>query len=577
MGKASLLIPTDPNSLALLANPEYDIEQDIVFKKYSNQSKPITTKKTRSSILPYVGAWNKPLAIHLIRRTMFGAKPTDVNTVLAMTPSAAVDALLNNAPNPFAAPVNYYENIYADTTGVALGATWINADYGDGSINYYREVGHKGMWLRNLINQNLSIHEKMVLFLHNLVPVQSQAVGDARFEFRYHMLLRQYATGNYKAFLKDVTKNGAMLYYLNGYANNKFSPDENYARELQELFSVGKEGGQQYLETDVIEAAKVLTGWRVDSNTLSVSFDPVYHETANKTFSAFYNNTVITGQAGANGGDLELDALLNMIFSGNSAQVVAKYVCRKLYRFFMHYEVDATIEANIIAPLAQTFITSNWELKPVIAQLFKSQHFFDLAGMGSYIKNPLDFAAGIMRTMNVQPNPASTLEEFHNAYIYQNSYIAGIGMRLLDPPNVSGNKAYYQAPEFHQLWINSNTYPKRLRWCDNLVSNYGFYVSAAIQLKSNLAGFVATLSNPSNPDMVVDEIINYFYGVDLSVSKRAYFKAYLFNNNTNPLYWTNAWNDYIGSPGNVSFQNIVNNRLRNLLREMLHMEENNLC
>jgi uncharacterized protein (DUF1800 family) len=571
------IIPQDSLSNAIIGQGVYHIDQDPLIKKYGNESKPIKAKDTRNTLTPYVGPWNKQLAIHLLKRAMFGATPAHVNTILSMTPGTAVDALLYNVPIPPVAPVNYYNNIYPDTTGVAMGASWINADYGDGTINFYRSIGLRSMWLKNMIDANISLQEKMVFFLSNLVPVGASTVGDARFEYLYYMKLHQFAMGNYKTFLREITKDGAMLQYLNGYVNNKFSPDENYARELQELFSVGKEGGQPFSETDVIEAAKVLTGWRLNGTNITTFFDNNYHDTGNKTFSSFYNNTVITGVNGPTAGDTELNALLNMIFSGNSAQVVAKYICKKIYTYFMHYEVTPSIQANIIDPLAQIFINANWELKPVLSALFKSEHFFSMSGLGSYIKNPLDYIIGSLRLLNLQPNPSSNIEELHQAFVNQYYYLRSVGMEVMDPPNVSGFKAYYQSPSYHQLWINSNSFPKRLKWSDGLVSNYGFYVSAAIQYTSKLPEFIATLSNPSDPDSVVNEMILYCYGVDLSTARRDYFKAYLTNNTGNNSYWTTAWNDYISNPTNTNYYNTVRNRVRQMLTDFFHQCENQLC
>jgi uncharacterized protein (DUF1800 family) len=559
-------------------NENYNIDDDAIFKRYANTTSPLSLgKKTRSGLSPYTGVWNKQLAIHLLNRAMFGAKPSDVNTILPLTASTAVDALLNTVPNPFPDGINWYENTYADITGVAFGASWVNADWGDGSQNYYRQLGTKAMWMKNIHTQNLSLQEKMVMFLYNLVPVQFNAVGDARFLHQYVKLLHQFALGNYKDYIREVTKNGAMLYFLNGYINNKYSPDENYGRELQELFSVGKEGGQQYAEDDVRMAAKVLTGWRVDEVNRTTFFDVNYHDTTNKTFSAFYNNTVITGQSGTNAGDLELDALLNMIFSGQSATTTAHYICTKLYRFFVYYDIDANIDATIITPLANTFIANNWNLKPVIEQLLKSDHFFDTLTQGCYIKTPLDTICGITRVLNVPLDPTTTFEDEHWLYVRQNYYSDSMAMGVGEVPNVSGYKPYYQSPQWHELFINSNTYPKRLQWTDQLLTAYGHYVNGNNSYKADLPAFASSLSNPSDPDILIEEITKYTFGLPISLTKRNHFKAILLNNQSSNSYWTLAWADYLANPTDPLALGTVTNRLRLVLTEMLRMAEHQLC
>ena len=157
-----------------------------------------------------------------------------------------------------------------------------------------------------------------------------------------------------KQFVYEITLDPTMLIYLNGRLNTAAAPDENYARELQELFTLGKENNPNYTEADVIAAAKVLTGWRVNPN--DASFPSFYtesrHDASNKQFSSFYNNTVITGRTGATGGTQEINDLINMIFSKSTE--VTRHIVKRLYRFFVYSEIDATAMQNVIEPLALT-------------------------------------------------------------------------------------------------------------------------------------------------------------------------------------------------------------------------------
>jgi hypothetical protein len=397
MTRIKSILTATPAELPLLDKQykyNYDATKDAQVLKYGNQQSPLAFKKMRSGLTPYTGAWNKSIALHLLKRTTMGPRQQDIASLLALTPGAAVDALLNNTYNSLPVPVNYYEATYADPNNVPLGSTWINAPYGDGTVDYYRAMGLNADWLRTIINQNVSIIEQMTLLVYNLVPIQRSAVS-AKQLYYYLQLVRQYALGNYKAFIKAITKDSGMLVYLNGFLNNKYSPDENYGRELQELFTVGKDGGQQFTEDDVQTSAKVLTGWRVDFTDYTMFYDDTLHDTNAKTFSAFYNNTTINGVSGPTGGDAELDALLTMIFSGQSGVETAKHIVRRIYSHFIYYNIDASVEANIITPLAQTFINSNWELKPVLAQLLKSDHFFETLQQGCMIKTPLQLVAGL--------------------------------------------------------------------------------------------------------------------------------------------------------------------------------------
>jgi uncharacterized protein (DUF1800 family) len=551
----------------------YDVSKDELLLKYANKEYPFANpRQVRSGLAPYTGTWGKAEARHLLKRCMFGLKKADVDAVSSLTMSQAVDALINTAPNALPIPVNYYENIYADTTGVAYGQSWVGAPYGDGSIDYWRTMGVKADWLRTMVNQNLSIFEQMTLFWYNLVPVQSTAEY-AKFSYNYLTLVRQFAMGNYKQFIKAVSKQDAMLLYLNGFLNNKYSPDENYGRELQELFTVGKDGGQQFSEPDVQAAARVLTGWRIDFTNLTSFYDDTLHDTTSKQFSSFYNNTVIAGQTGPNGGDQELDALLNMIFSGQSALETAKHIVRKLYLHFVYYNIDASVEANIVTPLAQTFINSNWEIVPVLAQLLKSEHFFDVNNRGCMIKTPIQIVAGTARTMDFQADSNWTFEQVQWQWLRQIYQCQNLGQEPFEVPNVSGWKAYYQAPMFHEIWINSDTFPKRLQYTDQSVTNYGFYVDGVVSYRLDQVYFASTMSNPADPDVLIQDMCDLHYGVDVSTAIKDELKAHLLNNQLSNSYWTTAWTNYINNPNDAQAKSTVTSRLRKVITAMCQRAE----
>jgi uncharacterized protein (DUF1800 family) len=263
-----------------------------------------------------------------------------------------------------------------------------------------------------------------------------------------------------------------MLVYLNGQYNTLTAPDENYAREIQELFCCGKGPDSLYTEADVKAAAKVLTGWRNNATTLSSYFTASRHDATNKTFSSFYNNTVITGRNTATGGEQELDDLLNMIFAN---QEVAKYMCRRLYRWFVYYDIDDTVEQNVITPLANVFRSSNYEILPVLDMLLKSEHFFDVLSRGCVIKSPAELVIGFCRESEIVFQPDTDYVTNYGFYNYMVSWLSNMQQNIGDPPDVSGWKAYYQEPQFNEIWINSDTLPKRNQFTDTmLVSGYTF-------------------------------------------------------------------------------------------------------
>ncbi|MEZ5045454.1 MAG: DUF1800 domain-containing protein [Chitinophagaceae bacterium] len=560
------------DSLFTSREKKYDILQDPLVKKYANQKSPLGFKHHRASLSAYTGTWGDKQKIHLLRRTMFGVSPATLNALSSMTMSQAVDVIINAAPANPTPPLNYYENVYADPTLVPLGSTWVNAGFGDTTVNFYRLLSIKGWWIQNILNQSLSIEEKMIFFWHNYFVTESKVVSQALIQYPYLDLLRQHALGNFKQLVKEITKNPMMLLYLNGHYNIKNSPDENYARELQELFTLGK-GTNLWTEDDVKAAAKVLTGFRVNSTSTGYVFSPAQHDSGNKVFSAFYNNHVVVGQPGANG-ENELDDLLNMIF--NQDTTVAKHFCRRLYRFFIYYDIDTIIENDIISGLAQTLINNNWDVKPVLSQLFKSDHFYDTNTMDCLIRTPLDYYTGMMKTFVVDMPGSLGLEEEYKAYLKIASLCEQNGLEIGSPPSVSGWPAYYQSPQYHEMWINSDTIPKRMKNSDDILSTNGVYVTSNFKLKCDVIQFVQTLSDPSNPDTLIDDCLKYLFALTISQSKKDEFKSFLLSGQAQNYYWTNAWNDYITFPSNTTYEGIVRSRLQNMLVEMCRMAEYHL-
>ena len=343
---------------------------------------------------------------------------------------------------------------------------------------------------------------------------------------------------------------------------------------MQELFTVGKDGGTPFSENDVKEAAKVLTGHRYNPLTAPVSYyyDSTKHDTGNKTFSAFYGNTVIQGQAGTTGGSLELDALLTMIFN---TQEVAAHICRRLYTFFVYYKIDATTEANVIQPLATIFRNNNYDILPVLDTLFKSEHFYDMMQIGCVIKNPMDYFVGMIREFSIALPDNSDITKQYKAWFHfwqQGSYAAlGLG----DPNNVSGFLAYYQVPMFHELWINSDTFPKRITEMGSLINGNNIGSQIIIQLDPLV--FANSLPDPSNPDYIIADSVQYLYSIDLGQNGIDYLKSILLSGQTDPTYWIDAWNDYANTPTNdpnyATYYNIVYTRLKSFYQAMMSFAE----
>jgi uncharacterized protein (DUF1800 family) len=531
----------------------------------------------QSGIAPYTGTWTKGEVIHLLKRLMFGAVKEEVDYFSTLTYTQAVDELLNTINTAPGKPLKTYTPDTASTLAgdldwsVPLGNTWVNTPTNSGSVNSNRQASVKSWWTGLMLNQPRSIEEKMILFWSTHLTVEFDTVSVGTLTYKYLTTLRTYALGNYKSFVKAITLDPAMLIYLNGRYNTKTAPDENYARELQELFTLGKGPDSQYTEADVKAAAKVLTGYTVNTATATSAFDSTRHDTTNKQFSAFYGNAVITGRTGANGAQ-ELDDLLDLIFT---QQEVAKYICRRIYRFFVYGNIDATIEANVITPLANVFRSNNYEIKPVLNTLFKSEHFFDVLTQGAMIKSPADFVIGMQREMkNILPPASNPVMQYRMLNYLAISTMSSMDQNPGDPPNVSGWAAYYQEPLYDKVWLSTDTYTKRRNFITTMLNGY---TNTNQRLIINPIEVARRMSNPADPNALVQDFNTYFLRMQLATASLATIKQNtLLTGQTSDYYWTNAWNAYIANPSLQSNINDITTRLRNLVNYFMLLEEYHL-
>lgn len=547
---------------------------------YENQQNPVVSgvgaeqkslqRRTNKGTKAYTAQFGQDELLHLLRRTMFGVKISDYNLYKGKSLEQAVDALLNVStvlPNP---PINNYGNLINDPN-VPYGSTWVNAAL-DPAVEPARKNSVKSWLWAQMLNQNSDIQAKMVLFWHNHFALQFLEIPDSRACYVYTKVLHTHALGNLKDLTRAITIDPAMLFYLNGRLNTKRAPDENYARELQELFTLGKGPNSKFTEDDVKAMAKVLTGWSINplTNPFSTTFLSVNHDSSDKQFSAFYGNTVIKGQTGINAGNTELDALLTMIFKIDE---VALFLCRKLYEYFVYYDIDDTVEANVIVPLAKVFRDSGYNIKAVLKTLLMSEHFFDVWNRACVIKDPITQQVGFCREMELKfPN---TTDHFLLYRMYEMGMYFGqlTQLNIGDPPNVAGWPAWYQKPLFHRSWINSDTLPKRNQFTDYLlfighkVGTYTMIVDPWI--------FIKQFSDPGKADELIAEVVKHLLPLGLSVNQINGLKEILLPGGI-PDY---NWGDEYRAATNPTDPNYSTSlitatvKLRSLLKSIMNMSE----
>jgi len=544
-----------------------------IISKQVAPTKTIAKPVFETTLKRYKGKWDSSAIVHFLKRTTFGAKPADVAYFKQQSFNKSVDDILTPAPLVITQPINNYNDDKFTDPDIPLCSTWVNNYNFNGMSNGRRRNSYKQWWMGNMINQNNSITEKMVLFWHDHFATETNSVDNPVYCYRYNLLLRENALGNFKTLVKVITIDLCMLRYLNGYASTKKAPDENYGRELQELFTVGKGSDAHYTEADVKAAARVLTGYKIDNKTVTYSFDASRHDDMDKQFSTFYNNTIIKGKKGIDG-TTELDDLIEMIFA---QEEVSKFICRKLYRFFVFYTIDETTELKIISPLAKLLRKNNYEIKPVLKVLFSSQHFFDKTIRGSMIKSPVDLCVGLMREYNIVFPSADELLANYNMWDFIRNQSASMQQNIGDPPNVAGWAAYYQSPEFYKLWINSDTLPKRNQFTDKFIAGNYTYKKEDKKIFIDALAYAMALPHPEDPDALINDSILLLYTVDLPITEKARIKSSILLSNLQGdeanHYWTNAWNNLTDKPTDATNKKAVQNKLKNLYKYLMNRPE----
>lgn len=542
-----------------------------------NRNVPYTAIKTESSspssgLNPYSGIFDTNEVVQLLKRTMFGCKPEQVDLCKTMGLNQSILSLLDPSQSLPLPPVKEYltpANVNANDANIQAGDTWVFDYNTDPGINVLRRNSFKKWWVGVLVNQDFSIREKMTMFWHNHFVTETSVVSNAQIIYNHHALLRSMALGNYKELVKAVSVDPAMLIYLNGNQNTVNRPNENYARELQELFCCGKGPQSRYTEDDVKAMARVLTGWQIDAATGKVFFDEKKHDTDDKIFSGFYHNHVVKGQSGALAGANELNDLVEMLFSVDE---VSLYFCRCLYRWFIYYDIDDQVEANVIVPLAEIFRSNHFEIKPVLQSLLQSEHFFDSMNKGCQIKSPVDYVIGICREFDLTFQPASDFITNYGHWAYLLSWLVSMQQNIGDPPDVSGWKAYYQAPQYYELWISSDTLPKRKNFSDNILMS-GYTVNRKKIIVDPIA-FSKKFSNPGNPDQLIEDAAAQLFRFSLLKSTRDKIKKdILLGGQNTDYYWTDVWNYTLNNPNDEASLQIVKNKLSNLYKFLLNLPE----
>ena len=422
-----------------------------------------------STLTPHTNALTKEQIQHLYRRVGFSASIPAVNDQIGQNAGQLVNTLINDAINlpPTAAPA---------------WATWNNSNYpadedAAGAMIRAQRDEFSQSYTNSMLNNTL--RERLSFFWSNHFVTELDVYDCNAFLYEYFNCLQRNSIGNFRTFVSEIGLTSAMLYYLDGVYNNGDNPNENYGRELYELFTLGDENG--YTEDDIIETAKALTGYveRGELGCEAVTNDVTAFNTENKT---------IFGQTGNWG----YDDVINILFTHRPNEI-AEFICRKLYEFFVHPDSKENfVNENIIPVMAATFVGSNFNIATVLSELFQSEHFFDDEAMGVIIKSPFDIYFNFIKEKN---------------FVYTNTTVATavnysdlLGQTLFDPVDVAGWQRDRQ-------WINTNFIIGR--WLTMLDIIDSFYQADEEQFRTFAMDAVGPAnSNTSNPEIVVRAIVD---------------------------------------------------------------------
>ena len=365
-------------------------------------------------------------ARHLLARTGFGPTQAEVQAFARLSREAAVARLLDGAGTEAMAPPPAWAGTFtrpprqkdlSEEEKKALRRELIE-----------KSLELRGWWYSEMLTTPSSFTEKMTLFWHNHFVSSQQKVKSPVLMYRQNVLLRRHALGNFGELLHAVARDPAMVIYLDSASNQKGKPNENFARELLELFTLG-EG--HYSEQDVREVARAFTGWSLDRDTGEFRFYPRRHDAGSKT---------VLGQTGKFDGDQVLDLLL-------ARPETAERIASKLWREF----VSPTVDAKEVRALAAQLRASNYDIKPVLRVLLTSNAFYAPANRATLIKSPVELVVGTLRSFEI--NPANTTPAVLAA--------RNLGQDVFAPPNVKGWPG-------GEAWINSNTLLARKQTLDRL-------------------------------------------------------------------------------------------------------------
>lgn len=471
------------------------------------------TPKIQSGIEKYQGTLDRTKAAHLLRRISFAPTAETIDSIVGKNVDEALALVLGDGSEPL--PEGRDEMGWIDIaeedplSGLPLeirqqiqGA--LRSRYGD----------FKEWWLRRMRDEQMPFMEKLTLFWSTVWTLEftydTNALIPPPLIYRNNQTLRKDRLANYKDLAEDITLDGGMLLYQSLHYSTGEAPNENYPRELLELFTMGI---GHYSEGDVREAARALTGWQAyaykfqpapQDKLFQAFFTPSRHDTGAKTFMG----TTIRSRDEAENTEFqvrrdEVRGILDIMFEKRASEI-ANFVSEKIYRYFV-YSSPADVDESMISSMSQIMIDNNFELKPVFEAVLKSQHFYDDKIIGGQFKTPPELIAGFQRQLGV--------EYVNGNFEKHREAVDNLEQVLYDPPNVGSWIGY-------RTWISTTTYPLRVNYCLEILK---------IAQDGDLIALAKKFNGYEDVNILTQRLVEYFLPKEVSPGRLANYKNILLN------------------------------------------------
>lgn len=458
--------------------------------------RPAGSLDVATALAPFDGVLDERRAAHLLRRAGFGGSPDDVRRLRGASPASAVDALVHFASTGGATPQNLYD---PSALFRQYGVRGLRSLTSDQRRQLFKEIRRNEVrstlalqlwWLNRMLTTPAPLQEKMALFFHGHFTTAAVQKGvSPAMVFAQNQLFRANALGNLRELTRAVSKDPAMLLYLDNAKNVAAHPNENYARELMELFTLGVD---RFSENDVRESARAWTGWRVSRVTGTAFFNPRLHDDGTKTF---------LGQSG----DFNGDDIVDVIFQQPDC---ARFFAAALLSLFVY---DAP-EPALVDGVARLLRAHDYELSPVVATILRSNVFFSQRAYRALVKSPVEFVVGAHKSLGVTEIDRSALPA-----------LRGMGQTLFYPPNVAGWPG-------GENWLTSQMMIARQNYLAGLVN---------VQLAATPTWLDAA---PMDPAAATQALVAGLLQEDASPSAYAQLQSYLGGAGTSAIPMLNTEN-----------------------------------